>query len=98
MYKRFFIPMILLLLAVPLGLLTDKPAWGEWEKDFYKKALGFIPEGMKHGEIIKAIIPDYSLKGMPEILSYYLSAAIGVVIIFLFFYSLKLFIRSKNEG
>ena len=98
MHKKFFLPVILLLMAVPLGLLTDKPAWGEWGQDFYKKVIGFIPEGMKNEGLIKAIIPDYSLKGMPEVLSYYISAVIGVAAIFLFFYTLKLFIRSKGEG
>lgn len=98
MHKKFLLPVILLLMAVPLGLLTDKPAWGEWEEDFYKQVIGFIPEGMKHGNLIKAVIPDYSLNGIPEVVSYYISAIIGVVAIFLFFYTLKLFIRSKGEG
>ncbi|WP_029520925.1 PDGLE domain-containing protein [Persephonella sp. IF05-L8] len=98
MYKKFLLPVVLLLIAVPLGLLTDKPAWGEWEQSFYKQVIGFIPEGMKNEGLIKAIIPDYSLDGLPEVLAYYLSAIVGISVIFLFFYMLKGFNRSKGEG
>ncbi len=98
MYKKFLLPVVLLLIAVPLGLLTDKPAWGEWEQSFYKQVIGFIPEGMKNEGLIKAIIPDYSLDGLPEVFAYYLSAIVGISVIFLFFYMLKGFNRSKGEG
>ncbi|WP_029523045.1 PDGLE domain-containing protein [Persephonella sp. KM09-Lau-8] len=98
MHKRFLLPVILLLAAVPLGLLTDKPAWGEWEQSFYKQVIGFIPEGMKNEGLIKAVIPDYSLNDIPEVLAYYLSAIVGISVIFLFFYMLKGFNRSKGEG
>ncbi len=95
-YKRIFLLMFFLFLMLPLGLMTDAPAWGEWDLSFYEKILGFIPEGMKKGYVIDPLIQDYSLKNLPPVLSYYLSALLGTVLIFLSFYWIKIF-RKKDE-
>ena len=74
-----------LFLLVPLGLLTRYPAWGEWTSDTYTRILGFIPEGMrKFSEIYTAPLSDYSLKSVNPVSAYYLSALIGIGLIFFF--------------
>jgi len=84
---RFFLLLLIVFIIVPLGLLTDYPAWGEWDLSFFKKSLGFIPEGLKKSpEVVKPIIPDYTLNHENPILSYYISAIIGVCLIFFSFY------------
>ncbi len=95
-YRNVLFLMFILLLMLPLGLMTDAPAWGEWDLSFYEKALGFIPEGIKKGNVIDPLIQDYILKDLPPVLSYYLSAFIGTVLIFLSFYWIKI-IRKKDE-
>jgi len=74
---------------VPLGLLTNNPAWGEWDSGFFKEKLGSIPHGIQNlSEIYFAPVKDYSLQGLSSVESYYLSAFIGVVVIFLLFFLL----------
>ncbi len=95
---KIFILIVLLLLLIPLGLLTDLPAWGEWDLSFFEKTLGFIPEGIKNPpEIIKPLIPDYSLDGKNPIISYYISALIGIGVIFGIFYILKTFSKANER-
>ncbi len=86
----------LMLLAVPLGLLTDAPAWGEWDNDYYKKVLGFIPKGMEEfNSFIHPILPDYSVPGKSAVLGYYTSAIVGVAIIFLVWFVLGKIIAKR---
>ncbi len=93
----FFILLLIVFVLVPIGLLTDAPAWGEWDLSFFEKTLGFVPEGIKHSpELIKPVIPDYTLDEKHPILSYYISAFVGVGLIFLSFYILKVFIKNER--
>lgn len=39
---------------------------------------GFTPKGMTEGINFEAMIPDYSMAGLPDIVAYILSAIIGV--------------------
>ena len=87
--KKIYYILIALIILSPIGLyLTDAPAWGEWDNSYYKKVLGFIPKGIENSTQ-NAPIGDYSINGVNEIVSYYLSAIIGVSLIFLIFYFLK---------
>ncbi|MCY6370892.1 cobalt transporter CbiM [Clostridium ganghwense] len=70
-----------MILFVPIGLLATGTAWGEWGTDEIKDMLGFIPKGMKDGFNFEAIMPDYSISGLPEIAGYILSAVAGVALI-----------------
>jgi len=97
--KKFslFILLFIVFIIIPIGLLTDAPAWGEWDLSFFKKTLGFIPEGLKHSpEIVKPVIPDYTLDEKHPVLSYYISAVVGVVLIFISFYILKIFVKNER--
>jgi len=88
----------IMILLVPLGLLTDAPAWGEWDNEYYKKVLGFVPEGMeKFNSSVKPLLPDYSLPGHSDVLGYYFSAIAGVGIIFLTYFIIGKIIAKKNN-
>jgi cobalt/nickel transport protein len=87
--KKVYLPLILLILAVPVGLISQNPAWGEWEEDFFKKTVGYIPAGIKNAvHVITPLMPDYSLPGLNPVFSYYLSAIFGVLLIFVTFHLL----------
>lgn len=92
-YKYLLILLCVVFAFLPIGLLTDAPAWGEWDLSFYKEILGFIPDKMKNTINIPAIFPDYNLNGLNPVISYYLSAFVGVSIIFFGFY---IFLRVKK--
>ncbi len=88
----------LVLVLVPAGLLTRNPAWGEWEADYYRKALGFIPENIRHFSAwYSAPIAGYHLKGHGDILGYYLSAVFGVALIFIIFFLMRRFAGRKRK-
>jgi len=64
---------------------------GEWSIDEIKdvfsggSALGYVPDGMKSGFSFAAIMPDYSVKGIPEVVGYIISAVAGVAIMIILF-------------
>ncbi len=82
---------IALICLSPLGLLSTGTAWGEWGADEISSVvtggntLGFVPKGMENGFNFSALIPDYSVKGLPESFGYILSAIAGVAILLLVF-------------
>ena len=85
----------------PIGLLATGTAWGEWGGDEIKKvhsggkALGYIPKGMKNGIKFDSIMADYSVKGIPEVAGYILSAVAGVAILIILF---KVFTSVKKDN
>lgn len=95
--RYLLIPILILLVLIPVGLLTENPAWGEWDLSYFKKVLGFVPEGMEKGkEIVKPVIPDYSLGDKNPLISYYLSAILGIVMIFGIFWGMKVFLKNER--
>ncbi|WP_461205389.1 cobalt transporter CbiM [Clostridium sp. DL1XJH146] len=84
-----------LIALVPLGLLATGTAWGEWGTEEFSSLIGFTPTGMENGFTFKALMPDYSIHGIPEILAYILSAILGVFLIAL---SIKLLIKPKSKS
>ena len=89
--KPLVILLVALVCAVPLGLLATGTAWGEWGADEIAsvvskgKALGYTPEGMTKGFSLNALLPDYSIAGLPEVAGYILSAVIGVLLLIIIF-------------
>ena len=69
----------------PLGLLATGTAWGEWGTDEISGLAGYTPKGMSDGLSFSALIPDYSVSGMPEALGYIVSAVLGVAILVIVF-------------
>ena len=90
-----------LTIFTPLGLLAKGTAWGEWGKEEILNMLGYIPKGMNKSTSINAIMSDYSIKNLSEIMGYLLSGIIGIILVFSFFILLKyikLAIQNKNKG
>jgi len=82
---------IALICLTPIGLLAAGTAWGEWGTDEIKNvvsggnALGFVPEGMANGFEFEALMPDYAVRGLPDIAAYILSAIAGAAILIILF-------------
>ena len=97
--KVTLIVMAIMIVAVPLGLLTSAPAFGEWDPSYYKKVIGFIPQGLAHfPQLAHPLLPDYSLPGSNEVLGYYISAIVGSIIVFTILYFLGKFLAKKNSN
>lgn len=88
-----------LICLTPLGLLAAGTAWGEWGADEIQdvitggNVLGFVPQGMQNGFNFSALMPDYSVNGMPEAVGYILSAVAGVAIMLILFKLISQFVK-----
>lgn len=95
---------IVLICLTPLGLLAVGTAWGEWGADEIQdvttggNALGFVPEGMQNGFSFNAIMPDYSVTGLPEVAGYILSAVAGAAILIILFKVIANLKKDKAES
>lgn len=96
--KPVAVLLAVLMAATPLGLLAEGTAWGEWDAGEVASMSGFTPAGMKKGFSWKALLPDYSLGGMPAWMAYILSAVIGVSILVIVFRLLSSMERNKAEA
>mgnify|MGYP000650293826 CR=1 FL=1 len=99
--RRYWIGLVVLAMLTPLGSLAEGTAWGEWGKEEILNMLGYIPKGMNKSTSINAIMSDYSIKNLSEIMGYLLSGIIGIILVFSFFILLKyikLAIQNKNKG
>ncbi len=96
--KRALMVVLILLISVPLGLLSDADAWGEWGLEFYKEKLGFIPKGMEHfPNLVKPLLPDYTVAGTNSIFGYYASAVVGVGLVIVLWYLIGKVV-AKSDG
>lgn len=86
MKSKIFKILAVMVLFVPLGLITSYSAWGEWESEYYLKVLGYIPQGIANAKGLTPILPDYTMEGGNEVLWYYISALVGIILIFAIFY------------
>jgi cobalt/nickel transport system permease protein len=88
----------------PIGLLAAGTAWGEWGADEIQSvvsggsALGYVPSGMEKGFNFNAIMPDYSVSGLPDFVGYILSAVVGVAILIIVFKLISLAKRNKGAS
>lgn len=85
-YKALLIPMTVLIILTPLGLITKGTAWGEWGSDEIKTAIGYIPKGFTAmADKWNALMPDYSLPAANSAAAgagvYILSALAGTLLI-----------------
>lgn len=74
-----------LIALVPLGLLAQGSAWGEWGIEEMESLVGYTPSGMVNGFSWDSLMPDYAIEGLPDVLTYYLSAIIGVGLLIIIF-------------
>lgn len=99
--KPLFALIIAFICLSPLGLLASGSAWGEWGADEISgvatggKALGYVPQGMRHGFSYEALMQDYGVKGLPDIIGYILSAIAGAAILVIIF---KLVGLARKDG
>lgn len=95
--------LIVLILISPLGLIANGTAWGEWSADeiagdtSFGSALGYIPAAIADGFTYKAALPDYSLSGVPDAVSYILSAIIGTAILIIIFKIIESIPNDSNK-
>jgi hypothetical protein len=87
--KKIYYLVFGLIVLVPLGLLSENPAWGEWDMEYYEQKLGFVPDGIANASGTTPPLPDYSVPFLGEVSGYYLSAIVGVLLVFGIFYVLK---------
>jgi len=84
-----------MLALTPFGLISEYPAWGEWEIEKFQTLVGYIPKGMQNAGI-QAPIPDYEIGSMNSVFGTLISAMIGIVASFGFFLALK-HIKTKQR-
>jgi cobalt/nickel transport system permease protein len=94
---------IALICLTPLGLLATGTAWGEWGADEIQSvlsggsSLGYVPSGMEGGFSFEALMPDYSLSGLPEVLGYIISAVVGVALLIIIFKVVSSLKKNSNK-
>jgi cobalt/nickel transport protein len=98
MKKRLSIVLFSLFILIPLGLLSNSPAWAEWDDAYYEKILGFIPKGIANASGINAPLSDYNIGEMNSIIGYYLSAFIGIVMLFGVYFILMKILKRRGEN
>ena len=85
-------------MLTPLGLIAEGTAWGEWGVDeIAATGAGYTPAGMANGFSFNAILPDYSLEGLPDWTAYILAAVIGTALLLIIF-RLAGMLGSKKTG
>lgn len=96
--------LVVMMGLTPLGLLAAGTAWGEWGTDEISstivngKVLGYVPKGMEKGFDFKALMPDYSIGGVSEVLGYILAAAVGTALLIIVFKLLTGTAGKKGES
>ena len=71
----------------PLGLIATGSAWGEWGVDEFMEATGlnYVPDQIANGFSFEALLPDYTVPGLPDVAGYIVSAAIGIAVLVIAF-------------
>jgi hypothetical protein len=90
-YKKLIIGLAILIILTPLGIITQNPAWGEWDEKEMVKIVGFLPKGIKEGGLFEAPLGDYSFAPLGEVGGYIFSALLGSIIVISIFYAMKKF-------
>ncbi len=97
---------VLMIVAVPLGLLASGSAWGEWGSSEVADRVGYVPSGLNSMQSLwKAPFTGYSLPWVSNSASfvqlafaYILSAVVGVGMIFVVAFGLKILAKRRTEA
>jgi cobalt/nickel transport system permease protein len=97
--KPIFILMAILIALVPLGLLAQGTAWGEWGADEIMNITGlsYVPSRLGSGWSLSSVFPDYTIAGIPDTLAYIISAVLGVAVLIIIFKIASSFIKEKTD-
>lgn len=88
--KYLVIFILLVIVLTPLGLIAQGPAWGEWSPEEIKVMLGYVPESIATTKpLIATMIPDYEIGGLSALASTWVSAIIGVGLVFVVMIGIK---------
>ncbi|MHB8928006.1 MAG: cobalt transporter CbiM [Bacillota bacterium] len=85
-YLRLLMPLAVLILITPLGLLARGKAWGEWDLAELQARLGYVPEGLaRFTARWPSLFPGYSLPsvggGHGAVVGYLFSGLFGLAAI-----------------
>jgi hypothetical protein len=81
--KQLLIFILVVIALSPLGLIAEGPAWGEWSVEEIKTMIGYVPQSIEQTKpLINAMIPDYEISGMGSLASTWISAILGVGLVF----------------
>lgn len=96
--KKYLIVFILIaILLAPLGLIAEGPAWGEWSVGEIEAMIGFVPRSIANATpLVSAVIPDYEISGLNALASTWISAAVGVVLVFMVMFGMKKSVRRES--
>ena len=101
--RPIFAVLVALICLSPLGLLAAGTAWGEWGAEEIAsvanggKSLGYVPAGMANGFKFDALLADYSVKGLPDIVGYVISAIAGAAILLILFRLFSMIGKSSGQ-
>lgn len=103
--RPLYILLAILAIATPLGLIAGSAllpqfgdAWGEWGLEDLSALVGYTPAGMEHGFRWDGLMPDYSLAGLPDIVSYIISAVVGIALLVIIFKVISTFMGSHHRA
>ncbi|KFI47996.1 cobalt transporter CbiM [Bifidobacterium biavatii] len=96
--RSVWIALAAVALLSPISLIATGDAWGEWGAEDFMAATGldYVPQYIAHGFSWNALLPDYSLAGLPDIAGYLLSAVIGIAVTTIVFRLLALAVSGRN--
>ncbi len=104
-YKAMLLPLLVLIVLTPLGLIASGTAWGEYSSAEIKAMIGYIPKGFgAMADKWNALLPGYSLPALGgstagSVAGYILSAAVGMILIVgLILLTSFLVKRAQREG
>jgi cobalt/nickel transport system permease protein len=81
--KMLLIVLIILIIAAPIGLLAIGTAYGEWGLEELQDLLGYTPAGIEQWQNFwTSLFPDYSVANLDPNIGYWISAVVGVGLIF----------------
>jgi hypothetical protein len=102
-FKTLIIAMIVLVVAVPIGLIASGTAFGEWGPDELKADIGYVPSGYASFQgLWSAPLDGYDLPGNHDTIptqtpGYYVSAIVGVLVVGLIAYGVGKVIIKRND-